>query len=347
MADISITEEDGLRTVLIEPVNHGLVKAFRRCPRQTMYKYVDQILPIVYSKPLTRGTWFHALLEAHYNGGDWKAVHQAHTKRFQVLSDQDKDDLGDLPRELLRMMRCYLWHYKYESEWKVLAVEKTLSATLPNGRKFRCKLDMIIRDDFGLWIVDHKTHSRIPGLNQRLLDTQSPAYIWACWENGIDVDGFIWNYIKTKTPAVPKILKSGDRFSKKMGETDYYTFAVALKQAGFDPEDYRGTLDMLKRQQYKYGEPQTSPFFLRHIIHANEDGVGQAVRELMTTQERFEEYNFDPRTTERVVDRSCDFMCSYQDLCIAQLHGHRTDHIMRNYRHGDPFEYYEDAERNR
>lgn len=329
----------------LDVVNHSMMKTFRRCPRQARYKYGEQLLPKVESKPLTRGKWFHALLEAHYLGEDWMVVHKQWCREFAKLFDEEKEHLGDLPREMLRLFRSYLWHYKEESEWEVIEVEKTIHATLPNGMAFKGKVDMLVRDNYGLWLVDHKTHKVLPELIDRQLDTQSPAYIWACWENGIDVNGFIWNYIKTKAPSQPQMLKSGKRFSKKLGETDYYTFAVALKRSGLPVEDYRDTLDYLKAQRYKFGELSTSPFFQRHIIERTDESVAQAIRELSHTAMRMRDYNFDPSMTERVSDRSCKWMCSYRDLCVAELHGHKTNLIMRNYRTGDPLEYYEDNRR--
>lgn len=327
----------------LEVVNHSMLKAFRRCPKMVEYKYGRQLLPRIDSKPLTRGKWFHALLETHYSGGDWKATHKRWRKIFSGLFDEEKEMLGDLPREMNRLMLSYLWHYKNESEWKVLEIEKTITATLPDGTPFKGKVDMLIEDQYGLWLVDHKTHKRIPSLMNRRLDTQSPAYLWACWENGIDVRGFIWNYVKTAAPSVPKLVKAGNRFSKKMGDTDYYTFAVALKKSGLPVEDYRDKLDFLKAQRYEFGKLNTSPFFQRSILERTDASIEQAIRELTHTAMRLAEYNFDPRFTERVVDPNCEWMCGYHALCVAELHKEQTRHIMRNYRTGDPFEYYEET----
>lgn len=329
----------------LDVVNHSMMKTFRRCPKQAQYKYGNQYLPKVDSKPLTRGKWFHALLETHYTGGNWKTTHKQWSYEFAELFDEEKEHLGNLPQEMADLFRSYLWHYKNEGEWEVLEVEKTIHATLPNGMKFKGKVDMLVRDRYGLWLVDHKTHKILPELIDRLLDTQSPAYIWACWENGIDVRGFIWNYIKTKAPSRPKVLKNGKRFSKTLGETDYYTFAVALKKSGFPVGDYRDTLDYLKSQRYEFGKLSTSPFFQRHIIERTDVSVGNAIRELTHTAMRMRDYNFDPEMTERVPDRSCKWMCSYRDLCVAELHGNKTNLIMRNYREGDPLEYYDDNPR--
>lgn len=335
------------RRLEFDVINQSMVKCFRLCPNQFREKYVEGLLPRVDSKPLTRGKWFHALLEARYKDEDWKKVHKQWCRKFSELFDEEKEVLGDLPREMRDLMRSYEWHYKKEEEaggWEVLEVEKTIEVKLPDGRIFKGRVDMLVRDRYGLWLVDHKTHKILPSLVQRMLDVQSPLYIWACRENDIPVDGFIWNYVKTKAPSVPKLIKAGTRFSKtSLGETDYYTFAVALKNSGLDPEMYREKLDYLKSQRYEHDKIQTSPFFQRHILERTDNSIDQALRELLTTKDRIEEYDFDPAFTERSTGRHCDWMCSYQDLCVAELHGNNTRPLMKKYRKGDPFEYYEET----
>lgn len=337
----TLTSKQMGRLFIPSVVNHSMIKTMRRCPTQTRYKYVEGLLPRVHNKPLTRGKWFHALLEAHYTGEDWTVIHKRWCRQFRGLFDEEKEMLGNLPQEMLMLMRSYLWHYKYEAEWEILEVEKIIEATLPNGVPFKGKVDMLVRDEFGLWLVDHKTHKRIPNLMNRLLDSQSPAYMWACWENDIPVDGFIWNYVKTAAPSIPVRIKDGSRFSKKLGETDYYTFATALVKSGLPTDDYRHLLDTLKTVRYKHGEPQTSPFFQRHILERKAPSVQQAVREMMTTVMHMSTYDFSPEVTERISQPGCEWSCDYKDLCVAELHGNNTKFIMRNFRKGDPLEYYE------
>lgn len=334
------------RQLQFDVINQSMVKMARLCPNQFRMKYVEGLLPKVDSKPLTRGKWFHALLEARYKGENWKKVHKQWCLRFSDLFDEEKEKLGDLPREMRDLMLSYIWHYKLEEEdggWEIIEVEYTIEVKLPDGRIFKGRVDMIVRDKYGLWLVDHKTHKVLPSLLQRQLDLQSPLYIWACRENGIPVDGFIWNYVKTKAPSVPTVLKNGTRFSKKLGETDYYTYAVALKKSGLPVEDYRHTLEQLKSHRYEHDKIQTSPFFQRHILERKDRSIDQAVRELLVTKDRIEAYDWDPDYTERHNGRHCDWMCSYQALCVAELHGDNTRPILRNYRKGDPFEYYEET----
>src|SRR3546814_16765820 len=74
-----------------------------------------------------------------------------------------------------------------------------------SGVTLKLRLDMLVEDEYGLWVVDHKTHKTIPKTTDRLLDLQSPLYVWACHQAGIPVHGFIWNYVLAKAPSVPKM----------------------------------------------------------------------------------------------------------------------------------------------
>src|SRR3546814_9274206 len=82
------------------------------------YKYLDELSPRVLSKPLTRGKWFHSLLETYYrpdddpaNGADgeyretWEDVHRHMSHKFSNLFDEETEELGDLPREMQTLER--------------------------------------------------------------------------------------------------------------------------------------------------------------------------------------------------------------------------------------------------
>lgn len=327
------------------PVNtHSMLKTFRRCPKQAQYKYVDRLKPKVLGKPLRRGTWFHALLEAYYKGEDWRAKHEELTREFAGYFDEEKEDLGDLPTECLRLMLGYLWHYKNEV-WTVHEVEFTLETDFPDGSIYRGRVDMLIEDEYGLWIVDHKTHKTLPNLDFRLLDAQSALYIWAAHRNDIPVLGHIWNYVRAKPPTKPQLLKDGTRLSKRAIDTDYPTFVLALKEYGIDPQRYAREINRLKRMRYQHGEMQTSPFFRRDVLEKSPAMVKQVAQEAYLTAKRMNKYPFETGFAERVVDRSCTFMCSYTDLCTTELFGGNPDQVRRSrYTVGDPMDYYHDKE---
>lgn len=327
-------------------VTHSLLKSFRRCPRISLYKHQDLLAPREVSKPLKKGTWMHELLEAYYNGDDWKEVHKRNTAAYSKLFDEEKEKLGDLPTECAKLMRSYLWHYRNDESWIVHDVEFKLTAELPSGVKWQGKSDMLVEDENGLWIVDHKNHAQIPSHTQRLLDQQSVLYIWAARRNGIPVTGFIWNYLKTKAPAEVRITKAGT-IARNQGQTDYPTaYASIVRQVGKgNIEPYKPFLRSLVKQRYVYGEVQTSPWFLREVFEKNDQMIERAVVEADRTATRYKSYDWEDRdSVERVPDRSCDW-CGYKNLCTVELIGGNADNVKRTqFQEQDPFAYYGESD---
>lgn len=326
-------------------VTHSMIKSARRCWKQAQYKYVERLKPRSESKPLTRGKWIHALLEVHYKGGDWKEEHRLWTSRFNKLFEEEREKLGDLPREIARLMRGYFWHYKYDEDWEVLETEYTIETELPDGSLYRGRVDNLVRTRHGLYIVDHKSHKSLPDTDFRLLDAQSALYIWAARKNGIDVQGFIWNYIRAIGPKDVKFNKNGT-LSKRQGETDYPTAITSIKRAGFDPKEerFQGMLNLLLKQRYRPDAMQLSPHFRRDMMDKDSDVLQRILKEAIHTTKRMNSYPFHKVDyVERSPDNSCKWMCSFKNLCTAELMGGNGDNIRRlEFKQGDPMDYYYD-----
>lgn len=328
---------------------HSMIKQMRRCPKAMQYKYSERLKPRSIGRPLQFGKWMHWLLEAHYKGEDWKQVHRELSEKYSQLFDEEKEKIGDLPNDCYNLMLSYLWHYRDE-KWIVHEVEFLVETEFPDGGIYRGKVDMLIEDDYGLWIVDHKNHKALPDSTFRLLDAQSALYVWAARRMGIPVAGFIWNYLKTAPPSKPKMIASEKRLSKVMGDSTYVTYAREIKKIGkgldWDPT-IRPTLERLKNDRYEYGKTQTSPFFLRSTLERDDGMIKKVAAEAFRTHRRIHSYPFTQRdAVERVPDRSCTYMCSYTRLCQTELFGGLADNIRRqDFREADPQAYYND-ERN-
>jgi PD-(D/E)XK nuclease superfamily protein len=341
-------EEDG-----IPITTHSMIKTMRRCPRQALYKYHDRLKPRSLGRPLTFGKWMHSLLEEHYKGGDWRVMHRQLCEKYSQLFDEEKEKLGDLPRECAALMRSYLWHYKADN-WKVRAVEFTVQTRWPDRSIYRGKVDLLVEDDYGLWIVDHKNHKRLPGHSFRDLDTQSPLYVWAARRGDpemgiapIPVLGFIWNYLRTSPPSRPKWLEKSGRLSKVLGDTTYPVWYREMRSIGLDPkaDEYRDIRARLLKDRYQPGQIQTSTFFQRHILERDDAMLRRLAAEAFRTHRRLHSYPFDQRdTVERTPDfRGCEYACSFLRLCRTELHGGITENLKRqDFRVADPLEYHSD-----
>lgn len=325
---------------------HSMIKTHRRCKRQTMYKYGDRLKPRSTGRPLTFGKWMHWLLEAHYKGEDWKAVHKQLCAKFSELFDEEQEKLGvDMPRDCYELMLSYLWHYKGE-KWIVHEIEFMVECEFPDGSIYRGKIDMLIENDYGLWIVDHKNHKQLPSGSFRLKDSQSALYVWAARKMKIPVQGFIWNYLKSAPLSRPKLVQKGDRFYAKLGDTTYVAYCLELRRLGIEKDDPRAAdkVQQLFRHRYEQGQIQTSPYFQRHVFERSGPVLARMAKEAFRTAQSIHTYDFSDRdAVERTVDRSCDFMCSYNRLCEAELYGGMVENIKRqDFKIGDPQAYYND-----
>lgn len=342
-----------------------MMKTFRNCPKETFYKYVLRLQPKTLSKPLTRGKWFHDLLEHFLLGEDWRLVHKKWCGRYSKMFDEEKEKLGDLPTELEQLMLSYIWHYKLD-EWEVIDTELLVEAPLPNGHLFRGKVDLLIRDGYGdLWAGDHKTHKRLPDWDFRMLDEQSTLYTWALRKNRVPVKGFFWNYITTEAISVPQLVKKGDRFYRRagsLGRTDYPTLVRTLRDIGAlegnkltdvlnEDERARIRMDLKQLRDARFDPastlPQTSPFFRRDYLVKTPDLIDRVIETTVRTSDEMHSYDFStPSNVPRNITACKGFMCHYRSLVISDLvTGDSSNVQMREYTHGDPLAYYDDDDK--
>lgn len=323
---------------------HSMLTTFGRCPRQAMYKYSDRLIPKVTTRPLRMGNWFHSLLETHYRGGDWQ---ERHVELIQLQEEQFFDEeIGRVPQSCERLMRSYLWYYQLEGKYgfNVVEAEKMYTTEWPDGTQYQCMIDALVEYEGEIWAMDHKLRSQLPGLLQRLLDSQSLIYLWCLRRNGIKARGFIWNYVRMREPASPKVLQNGTELSKRQILTDYVTLRRVLKANPLiDPEQYASQLSQLRAIYWRPDKVPQSPFFSREFMDKDNETINRKVLEMYRTRKRMARYNFtDNRdSVERVIGTDCQYRCSYNRLCAAELFGGNTEALLRNdYRVGDPLAYY-------
>ncbi|MCA1839730.1 MAG: PD-(D/E)XK nuclease family protein [Actinobacteria bacterium] len=331
-------------------ITNSLIKQFKSCQNATKYKHIELLAPRVSrSKPLKRGVWFHDMLEARYKGESVTAVHKANCAKYGKLFDEEKEILGDLPTEMADLYRAYRWHYRDDESWTVLDVELKLEAELPNGMQGQGKVDVIIEDEFGLWIVDHKTHLRMPTWDYRALDPQAPLYIWMARKNGIPVRGFIWNYVVPTAPKPLNFNKNGSLSKRQPAVVDFPTVTKDLGDRYTHDllhTDVRDILTKLERVRYDRDSPSLSPVFRRDLLEPDEETIDRFIDDLTVTADRYQNWLQTTGTgypmVERSVSRNCEW-CDYRTLCVAELTGMNADGVRhREFIKADPFEYYKD-----
>ena len=216
---------------------------------------------------------------------------------------------------------------RQDKNLEIISVEEDFEVDIGKGLLFKFKPDMIVKDkrDGVISCWDHKSNKTLPDTEWRNTDIQSTLYLWALNQLGIKVDQFIFNYIRTKPPTVPRMTKAG-RMSKVKIETDYPTLKSFIEENDLVIDDNLQTwLDNLKAN---------SNFYKRISIAKPQLLTNTMIEELYSTATMI---NFmdsdDDLAYYRVLNKACDWDCSFQDLCNADLMGSPQANQIRKQRY--------------
>lgn len=288
------------------------IKCWRRCHKQYRYKYDQGLIRRQSPVALARGITLHEMLDAHVLGKDWRTPLETYRQNYHRMFSEERESFST-PEELESIFLRYQAFYKddglnYEGRTEIeVQVEY-------QGLVFKGIIDKLPRDNQGrVFVCDHKTHRIIPDEDARFSDIQTILYYWALRQNGEQVDGVLWDYIRTKTPTVPEKLKSGGISKRANIDTDVETYLKAIHDNGLDPADYQDMLEKVKR----------NVFFKRiYLPKPNEMLVQSVVNDFFSTANEI----IHSKSEVRNLTKDCK-RCSYYQLCTAEVRGLDTKFI--------------------
>jgi hypothetical protein len=302
-----------------------MVKSFRRCQKQYELKYIVGIQKKKPAAPLIRGTILHEMLHARatpkLKAGNVLAEYE---KKFGELFREERDEYGeDFLGDLKRVYDGYLREYGSDDNVKYESSEEKVEIDIGKGLIYQGHLDkrIITLDDERRWLMDHKTHKNIPTEEQRLNDYQILMYLWA-WNLGNPkqkADGIIWDYIRTKPPAIPEQLKNGQLTMRANIDTDVSTYLRELTRLKLDPKPYKQHLaEIEKRQKGRFYQrirlPAPSKAMTENIV---EDFIDTSLQ--ISKTKRF----------CRNLTRDCSW-CEFYRFCNAEIRGLDAKFIMKS-----------------
>jgi bacterioferritin (cytochrome b1) len=339
-------------------LSHSSVESFRRCEQQYQYRYVRGLRRKVGSPAPTLGNVLHTYLAAYYKDvqkglNDPEDSHLVaklacsveHYAQMQAFSNiafmtgslDVAKEFEDMPRLAENLIdRYFSARGRPDADrYEVLLVEEKLEAVLRteldedgnvvhilNGR-----LDMITRDRatdlVALW--EHKSRKYTPSQGVRLRDYQTIIYsaLWEALGDVPPIDQIIWNYIRTKPPTEPEVLKNGTLSKKKNIDTTWSVYAEAIKNLGLRTSDY---LDMRQRLEPR----ELTVYFPRYESETliNRDLL---LDDVITTGDEMEEAEARWRDGVRPVRNFSPFCdhCDYLKLCNAAITGGDEDDLIR------------------
>lgn len=345
-------------------ITQSMVSSFVECPRETYYGIVLGLRPRLTSKPLTRGTWVHSLLEERGKGGDWRALHKQLTaKAEETMFEEETEGLAE---ECYNIVLSYEWVHRKEVLIPV-AVELTVERTMFRGKVlYRGRIDIIWIDENGdVWLGDHKTHKDLPDWRYRELAFQHYSYLWAIAASpeykklrykGKPLPkpkGFIYDYCRTGAIKRPTLTTKGkqSRVLKPSGTTlpVYKEWLIENNMATVikgkfllaieDPEERAYTEQFLVELETR----DYTDTFRRDKLTFTPAQAERQRKSFVTSARRLLTYKWgDPDCVERNLHACSSYKCNYKDLTVADLM-HGTSEIEQRTRYvttRDPLDYY-------
>ena len=322
---------------MIFKVSQSKVKTWRRCHQAYQFKYVEELRRKKKSRPLQFGSMIHSALERHFNGDEFTEYFDELRRDVEAmrLFQLERDEFGNILEDCEDIMADYVEYWKYYGlrpiRRKGRGAEHEFEIELLPDVVWEGKIDFIAKTKGKLKVLgEHKTYTRKPNDDDRWRDLQSATYFRAIdilgWPT---LDACLWDYIKSKPPAIPGVLKDGSISTKKIDtlpSTIDRVIASSPTSAGnTKPENLRALRSMAEKSRNEYFHRVITPVNSNVVDKVFEDFVSTVV-DLVENHGKKQDMN---------IDKHCSW-CDYESICRARLQGMDVDYVkQREYTHGN------------
>lgn len=231
------------------------------------------------------GSIVHEFLQVYYQSHQYEfardqginAIKKSFTKLRERFSESwafIEDEMTSLAETAVGIFDNYVvYDFETPIDGEVFAVESFLSYNLNPEVTLTGKIDLIMRQDSGLWVVDHKTSADAPNLMGLDVDDQLTAYAYLVWKKyAVVPDAVMYNVLIKRLPKEPVVLKAGGLSKAKDQDTIYPLYVEKIVELGLDPTEYSEILEILQNKGW-------SKFFVR-------EGSTRNLKELEAFQSR-------------------------------------------------------------
>lgn len=351
-------------------IRNSEAQDFLRCRLKWDYRWNRKLEPKRKSMKLIIGTLFHYFLENYYTPTILRTKDQL---QFSIAAMRDKfeqdivakietgaydaveaGEMWDFLEKLAKWYHKY-WSQKQDNPWEVIATEKTyyINMTTLEVREeateemetdletiwYECTLDLVVRVDGKLWLVDHKTTSNLDYfIKNAEMDRQISRYIFAL--NAVypeeEVGGLIYNLIKKELPHEPAVLKKGGLSKAKDQRTTYTLYLNKLREIYGDAtvesseiikKEYGEILQLLQQREHALG----NDFLYRLPVKRNDAELNNAMNELLQVAHairqirkfmaKYPDIKDYRHPIYRNITKDCSWDCPVKDICKAGMDG--------------------------
>lgn len=196
-------------------ISYSELASARQCLHKHDLEYRQRWVAPRKGRALTIGTLWHQVMERRYQtGGTFPSMD------FRDLLWQENGERDEIQDLVAWMFDGYVAKWNQDRDWKILAVEHVAHVWLPTPRGtrssflFKMKIDLVVKIDGRIWLVDHKSGQNLPTEKDLALDTQFGLYTWGLRKLGKNVHGAIYNAARTQRNKAEMRLE--DRFSRTL-----------------------------------------------------------------------------------------------------------------------------------
>lgn len=311
-------------------VSQSKLKVYRRCKRAYWNKYVEKLKRKRVGRPLQFGRMVHEMIEEYANGRDPMKYLDKIAKRDEKMFKSQREELGNIVGDVRTIMGEYFDYWESVPEGKRIkymklngkSAEHTFEVEISDGIVATGKIDnFAVTPNKLKWLTEHKSGARIPNEDHRWRSLQSAMYLRIADMLGLpSLDGTLWDYIRSKPPTRPQILKGGQLSARGLDTLPTVVFD-AMKEAKLklgDPK-YKGLI--------KQADQNRSAYFQRVFSPVKKKVVDILFNDFVHTAREMADHHGDPKHSEMNIDRHCEW-CEYEPLCRALLQGLDVDFII-------------------
>lgn len=327
-------------------VSYSAVQSWRACEQQYTYRYIDKIQPKITAAPLELGTLIHGYFENFYGAkkvGSAEEIKKAHKRAMKKMhsksegitdlakltadlgSDEEAKKIQAIPQTAKDLMRAYFRvHGQFDLEdHRVVMAEKWFSLDVTDEVVLPGKIDMVTENADGYWLWEHKTTGNVPRPTSRFRDLQTLLYVVALKDlYSIKPAGIIWNYIHTRPPYPPHVLKNGTLSLAQHQTTTVNLYKKAIRDNDQPLKPYRPFLRKLEAKE-------RSDMFPRYQLP-----IAQAedilLRDYVESVSQIQLFMDSDKPAVRNITQQCEW-CPYKKLCHAVVTGGDTDVLRQKY----------------
>jgi len=269
------------------------------------------------------------MIEAHAAGDDPMAKLDSIDLHSGKMFRAEREMYGDILEDIRVIMDEYFKHWGdelvYSRKLKRWA-EFPFEIEIADGLVFKGKIDGVGRSRKMRWLVEHKTFTRQPNEDDQWRSVQSAVYIRAVQINGwwSDIEGTLWDYIRSKPPATPGLLKNGEISRARLDSLPNRVKAFIVA-SGKDPKKYKELI--------KTAEDNRSSYFIRAYSPIKPAVIDDTWSDFLETALEIRDNHGKSKT--RTISKNCSW-CDFEPLCRAEMQGLDTDYIIKREYTTDP-----------